>query len=425
MWQSYLSNLTSTNATPNPMRDHDSLLVSSRPFILAWLAYSFVILLGAWYLLFPSRMAERMDFRQLYASGYLARTEPENLYDFDRQKFVQDEYVSHAVGLLPFIRPAYEALLFVPLSRLSYRAAYFCFLCLNLLLLIPCFYLCPEALCKPGTVAQPRPGLQLFAFFPVTIALLQGQDSILMLLGLCLVFRSLKAKGYFLAGALLALLIFKLQIVIPIMLFLAVRYGLTFFAGFAALSLLASGASVALAGWQTLLSFARVLFLTGSVSLSSTVPSGSFGVVSLAMPNLRGLIFAATNWFVTGKVTFALILVLSIYVALRTMRLLVARGANLDISFSVAVASAILVSYYLHIQDLSLMLIPLGLMASSQNALISRAAILIYFAPPFLVMLGHDWLFLLSLPVIMFLYGIYESQAVMRPLAIELLLARI
>jgi hypothetical protein len=103
-------------------------LPSSRPFLLVWCFYAVVILLGVSFFLFPSGLAERMDFRQLYAGGYLARTDPAELYDYGRQKEVQDAFVSKAEGLLPFIRPAYEAWLFGPLSRLSYRTAYFCFL---------------------------------------------------------------------------------------------------------------------------------------------------------------------------------------------------------------------------------------------------------------------------------------------------------
>src|SRR5262249_43503793 len=91
-------------------------LNSIRPFFLVWLIFSALMLLGVKFLLYPSGLTERMDFRQLYAGGYLIRTDPANLYDYQRQKEVQDEKVSKAEGLLPFIRPAYEGLLFVPFS---------------------------------------------------------------------------------------------------------------------------------------------------------------------------------------------------------------------------------------------------------------------------------------------------------------------
>src|SRR5882724_10324350 len=167
-------------------------LRSSRPFLLVWSVYSLAMLVGVWFLFFPSGSAERADFRQLYAGGYLARTDPANLYEYAWQKKVQDTLVSKADGLLPFIRPAYEAWLVAPLTHLPYRMAYFGFLCINLLLLMACFFVGRDIFSRKGIIAQPRPGLQLFAFFPVTVAILQGQDSILFLLGVCLVYRLLR-----------------------------------------------------------------------------------------------------------------------------------------------------------------------------------------------------------------------------------------
>src|SRR6266851_6586206 len=198
-----------------------SNLRSSRPFLLVWLIYSLGVLLGVYFLLFPSGLTERMDFRQLYAGGYLARTDPAHLYEYERQKEVQDALISKAEGLLPFIRPSYEAWLVAPLSRLPYRTAYLCFLCINLFLLLACSFAGRDIFSKRGIIAQPRPGLQLFAFFPVTIAILQGQDSIFFLLGLCVVYRVLKAGRVGLAGAVLGLLLFKVQVAIPVGLFLA------------------------------------------------------------------------------------------------------------------------------------------------------------------------------------------------------------
>ena len=54
---------------------------SARPFLLVWFVFSLAVLAGAKFLLFPSGLAERMDFRQLYAAGYQARTDPAHLAD--------------------------------------------------------------------------------------------------------------------------------------------------------------------------------------------------------------------------------------------------------------------------------------------------------------------------------------------------------
>jgi hypothetical protein len=381
---------------------------SIRPFLLVWCLYGVAVLLGVCFFLFPSGMAERMDFRQLYAGAYLARTDPVNLYDYGRQKEVQDAFVSKVEGLLPFIRPAYEAWLFEPLSRLPYRAAYFCFLCFNLLLLGACFFLCRDVFSRPGIIAQPRPGLQLFVFFPVIVAILQGQDSILFLLGSCLVYRVLMSGRGFLAGATLGLLLFKPQIALPLALFLIARYGFSLFAGFAISGAIVSVASIALVTWKGFTELVQVLLLTGSVSVSRNIPAGSFGVFPFIMPNIRGLITGLTDWFLPGRIALALTILLSGCLVL--WGILSLRGARLglDAAFSLSTACAVLVSYYLHIHDLTLMQLPLGLMAGHKNSHISRSALVFYLAPQLLMLFAHKFLYLLALPVMMFVYGISQ-----------------
>jgi hypothetical protein len=396
--------------------DSPHLLSSSRPFLTVWLVYSVAMLLGVWFLLYPSGLAERMDFRQLYTGGYLARTDPANLYEYARQKEVQDALVSKAEGLLPFIRPAHEAWLVAPLTRLPYRIAYFSFLCINLLLLMVCFFLGRDIFSRKGIIAQPRPGLQLFAFFPVTVAILQGQDSILFLLGVCLVYRLLRSGRGFLAGAVLGLLLLKPQVALPLALFLVARYGFSLLAGFAVGGSIVFAASVILVTWQGFLALLRVLLLTGSVSVSPNMPTGSFGVFPFIMPNIRGLISGLTAWFLPGKIVFALTIVLSVCLVLWAIRILRGAGFDFDAAFSLSTTCAVLASYYLHSHDLTVMQVPLGLMARTRNSYISRSTILFYLAPQLVMLFAHDFVYLLALPVLMFLYGVFQMsrEAVVR-----------
>ena len=390
--------------------DSPHLLSSSRPFLTVWLVYSVAMLLGVWFLLYPSGLAEHMDFRQLYTGGYLARTDPANLYEYARQKEVQDAFVSKAEGLLPFIRPAYEAWLVAPLTRLPYRIAYFSFLCINLLLLIACFFIGRDIFSRKGIIAQPRPGLQLFAFFPVTVAILQGQDSILFLLGVCLVYRMLRSGRGFLAGAVLGLLLLKPQVALPLALFLVARYGFSLLAGFAVGGSIVFAASVILVTWQGFLALLRVLLLTGSVSVSPNMPTGSFGVFPFIMPNIRGLISGLTAWFLPGKIVFALTIVLSVCLVLWAIRILRGTGFDFDAAFSLSTTCAVLASYYLHSHDLTVMQVPLGLMARTRNSYISRSTILFYLAPQLVLLFAYDFVYLLALPVLMFLYGVFQMS---------------
>jgi len=376
---------------------------SARPFLLVWFVFSLAVLAGAKFLLFPSGLAERMDFRQLYAAGYQARTDPASLYDYEQQKAVQDRLVGKAGGLLPFIRPAYEALLFLPLSYLPYRAAYLGFLALNLLSLLGSFFACRCELSHAGTFAQPRAGLQIFLFYPVLAAILQGQDSILMLLGFCLAYRCWKHGAGFPAGVLLGLMMFKPQITIPLAAFWLVRYASLAFSGGLAVGIAGSAAlSIYVSGWSAVLSFGRVLKLTTAATLAPN--SGPvLGVAPTAMPNLKGLISGMTLNRLPASATLLITLVASVGIAIAVMRSLRTSKPSAEVAFSVALTAALLLSYYLHLQDFALLLLPLGFLAGQRKRNLALASWLLYIAPPLVVMLGHGLIFLLSLPVLFLL----------------------
>ena len=75
------------------------------------------LLLGAqvigWVTFFPSALRGHSDFRQLYAAGYMVRIgHASELYDYRAQETFQGTLVGNDQRALPFIRPAYQALLF-------------------------------------------------------------------------------------------------------------------------------------------------------------------------------------------------------------------------------------------------------------------------------------------------------------------------
>src|SRR5437870_7943570 len=104
--------------------------------VLGLSAYLIGIHLWTWVFTVSIFLGGRSDFRQLYTAGYMVRSgHAHELYDYESQRYFQNKVLSQADMALPFIRPAYEALLFVPFSFLSYRTAYFAFLGLNVILL--------------------------------------------------------------------------------------------------------------------------------------------------------------------------------------------------------------------------------------------------------------------------------------------------
>jgi hypothetical protein len=377
---------------------------SARPFVFAWMLYSAALLLGVRFLS-PAGLVEHMEFRQLYVAGYLVRTDPANLYDYERQREVEDDHVSQATELLPFVRPPYEAWLFGPLSRLPYPTAYFVFAAFNLALVALCFFLCRGALARPGTVAQPRAGLQMFVFLPVTIAVRQGHDSLILLAGLCLVWRLLAAKKRLLAGGVLALLLFKLELCLPLAVLLAAYYGARFLGGFFAGALLATLASLAAAGVGGLRSFALGIGALGRLTLAETGPYGTFGALPLEMPNLKGLVTAATRDLLPGRAVFLVVAAVSAGLALWALRTLRRPGIGPERAVALSVTCAVLLSYSLHIEDLAVMLLPFGLLPGFRSAVLSRSMLLAYFALPFLLIMGPTTLVLASLPLLLFAYG--------------------
>jgi hypothetical protein len=224
-------------------------------------------------------------------------------------------------------------------------------------------------------------------------------------LGFCLAYRFLADGRAGLAGVVLGLSMFKLQIALPLALFLLVRYAsVTFFSGVAAGIGLAGALSIAVTGWGVLLSFGRVLKLTTAATLAPG-SSAVLAVAPLAMPNLKGLISGITLNRSPGRALFATTILLSLLIAIVVVRRLWAAKPLLDGSFSIALTAALVLSYYLHMQDLTVLLLPLGLMAGNRNRNFALATWLLYIAPPFVVMLGHNLIFLLSLPLILLLLG--------------------
>src|SRR5206468_3528174 len=135
-----------------------------------------------------------------------------------------------------------------PFSVLSYRNAYAAFLGVNLVLLCASYRFLAGFLRNLSNIWAWFPALMFTAFYPVPIALMQGQDSILLLTILAAAFSFMNNGRELTAGVILGLGLFKFQIVLPIaFLYLVWRRWRVFF-GFALSGVLAAYLSVALVG---------------------------------------------------------------------------------------------------------------------------------------------------------------------------------
>src|SRR5438876_2331992 len=165
------------------------------------------------------------DFRQLYTAGYMVRTgHARHLYDYNAQKSFQDALISREQIALPFNHLAYEGLLLAPFSLLPFRMAYLAFVGFNITLLWTSFCLARSRLAGLAEVWQWLPLAMFVCFLPIAAALMQGQDSIVLLTLFTAALVSLDQGRELRAGALVALGLIKFQICLPIvLLFLAWR----------------------------------------------------------------------------------------------------------------------------------------------------------------------------------------------------------
>src|SRR5438445_548004 len=183
------------------------------------------IQLAGWVGFFRVIVDGHADFRQLYIAGYMVRTgHSHQLYDYNAQKRFQDALVSQEQIALPFNHLAYEALLFAAFSMLPFKTAYISFLFFNVALLWVSFRLLRPRLAALAGVWPWLPGAIFISFLPISAALMQGQDSIVLLTLLAGASVLLDQKRDLPAGVLVALGLAKFQICLPIaLLFLAWR----------------------------------------------------------------------------------------------------------------------------------------------------------------------------------------------------------
>jgi Glycosyltransferase family 87 len=304
------------------------------------------------------------DFTIFYTAGKcIIQDRGRQLYDLETQFAIQREIASevkHRENPLPFNHPPFEALLFAPLARLPYVAAYFVWAVFNIVLILGFWNLLRPRLPSLHGFLPALPLLAMFAFFPLIMALLQGQDSILVLFLYGLAFSALVTGRAFVAGLCLGLALFKFQLVLPFVLVLLVRRQWRAVAGFVITAFGLLLASAAVVGWSGVMAYPGfVLRLSRS--------GAQAGIYPRDMPNLRGLVSGSLH--LSGLPATLLIIAVSIaLVALvaHWWRVQPERAQprhQFVLGFSLCLTVAIITSYHLLVHDLSLLMLPILLLA--------------------------------------------------------------
>ncbi len=225
------------------------------------------------------------DFSNFYTAGQIVhRGQGHRLYDLPLQAEVQREFSQPArKGALPYMRPPFHALIFVPLTRLSYAHAYkvwvlFC----GLVVAVAAVFLrarIPSLREFPGWVYFPA----YFSYFPIAYGFALGQDCSLMLMVLALFAVALLEGKDVRAGCFLGLALIKFQLALPLVLILLLKRQFRVLAGFSLSASVLAGVSVCIAGWNFLKVYPAYLVHLNHVP-------GAAAIFPSMMPSLRGLV---------------------------------------------------------------------------------------------------------------------------------------
>jgi hypothetical protein len=305
-------------------------------------------------------LAGSCDFSIFYTAGQmLRRGEAHMLYSNDAQLRIQGEFVRNVFtrkGPLPFNHPPFEAILFLPMAYLPYVYAYTLTLLMNAAVLAAAIYSIRPWL---GNIRARFPSLQWLlplAFFPIAYALIQGQDSILLVAVYCLAYSQLRQKRQLIAGILLGLGLFKFHLVLPFAFVLLLCGYWRALSGIAITACVEFVLSLKIVGWDELLYYPRyVLGLNRQLQRGIIVPEN--------MPNLRGLLTGWSALMPPPRSMELLLLIASVGLLIGAARHWHAREMQAteswNMGFALAVTVTFLVGYHSYTYDMSLLILPI------------------------------------------------------------------
>jgi Glycosyltransferase family 87 len=278
-----------------------------------------------------------------------------DLYDLSIQQAHQEKFKlpKKAWSVLPFNHAPYELLPFLPLAKLSFQTAHLVWSIISVVMLM-CACIILLALTE-RTHRLPLGALML-AFYPTWITIKMGQDSAMSLLILLGVFASLKYHRDVVAGGILALGLYKPQLVLPLAGILLVSRNWQTLIGFAATAAFLAAISFAMVGWEGIL---------GLFSILSEMDHPTTIVYPAHMANLRGFFFSLLSLFRSAELTNIFTAISSLivygYTAIMWKNNASRNSPLFDLQFSLAIAATVLISYHLYPHDVIVLVIPIVL----------------------------------------------------------------
>ena len=358
---------------------------------------------------------EGSDFSTFYTAGKIVRRgQSQRLYDWALQTRVQSEF-SRATVLrgraLPYLRPPFEALLFVPLSYLPYRTAFGVWIALcGLFVGLSAMFLrsrIPDAPAIPWWLYYPA----IFSFGPIAHGFALGQDCALVLFLFAWILICLHEGKDFRAGCLLGLALIKFQLVLPLLFVFMVKKQFRTLAGFSSVAALLAAVGVWLLGWEGILGYATYLWQLNQRPLAA-------GIWPSMMPSIRGL---AQGWgdmhssvgldLLVGMLSFVLL----IWAAMQWDTTAPRRSRCYRVGISICFFATLLAGYHASGYDMSL-LFPVVLYAANSGwydreldvrtrGILLLGSALLLCAPLYLVLARHGQVNLLAVAVLVLVWG--------------------
>lgn len=362
------------------------------------------VLLGNW----ADIAAGRNDFPIFYSNAQMVHEgKAADLYNFDvEQSFARrvSDRPAPPNNHLPC-----ELLLFIPFIYLPFRAAYILWTILGLAMLTG----------VAGVMRNTRAGnnwsfaftlLTIFSFYPAWNCLIAGQDSILLLLLFTISFWLWKRGKDDLAGGVLALGLFRPQLVLPFVLIVFLTGKWRFVRGFVPGAALVLTLSASVVGFHGMGDYARLLLSQGTQG-SATVLANQWHVTPGLMPTWRGFLWLfLPRWVPPGVQTVLLLSGTIVGLGWASIKMRRAQGSGAyEMAFAIALATVLLVSFHSFLQDFSLMILPLLICSQAFSAsriesrnsasLIVGLCFLLFVTPLYLMLFTTrtmGWLFLIE-----------------------------
>ena len=302
----------------------------------------------------PAAFRGRADFRYLYTMGSTVRANQlPHLDDYETNRRSKNESVNRNDQPIVLNSSVYEALLFAPFSFLTYRAAYIAFVIANGALLAVSILILRPYLDKLGTIWPYLPAAVFVCFFPVAQALIEGQDSILLLTLMVASAVSFYRGRDVYAGVFLGLALFKFQFTIPIALLFLLWRRWRIVSGFAATTAAIASISLLLAGVTGLRASLYQL-----IRWNSPLTTGEISDRVPALPTLRCLFHTLAGSIISRGWVDG--------VAIGCSILLIAWAATRTANFALAVLVALLVSSHGVFADAALLVIPVAMVLDAR-----------------------------------------------------------